>query len=202
MAGTRFKPLLSSSCFHEIVTAQKDSSIISNLRSAKGEDKTMSWTDERVSLLKQLWGEGKTAAEIAKVLGDGITRNAVIGKAHRLKLSSRLSPIQQNASKKPAKAEAAPPRVFKPTVKMPVFLGHEVKMADLDSRMCRWPNGDPQEENFSFCGCAAIAGLPYCDTHARMAYQVPARARTLQAEDFAADAGTPADFEIKTGTAA
>ena len=55
----------------------------------------MSWTDERVALLKKLWGEGKTAAEIAKELG-GVTRNAVIGKAHRLKLSNRVSPIQQN----------------------------------------------------------------------------------------------------------
>ena len=58
----------------------------------------MSWTDERVSLLKKLWGEGKTAAEIASTLG-GVTRNAVIGKAHRLKLSNRMSPIQTN--KKP-----------------------------------------------------------------------------------------------------
>ena len=91
----------------------------------------MSWTDERVSLLKQLWGEGKTAAEIAKVLGDGITRNAVIGKAHRLKLSSRLSPIQQNTVKKP-KAEAAAPRLVRPVVKMPEFKGKGVKMVDLD----------------------------------------------------------------------
>ena len=49
----------------------------------------MSWSDDRVALLKRLWGEGKTAAEIAKELGEGVTRNAVIGKAHRLKLSSR-----------------------------------------------------------------------------------------------------------------
>lgn len=55
----------------------------------------MSWTEDRVSLLTKLWGEGHTAAEIAKKLG-GVTRNAVIGKAHRLKLSNRVSPIQQN----------------------------------------------------------------------------------------------------------
>ena len=59
----------------------------------------MSWSDDRVEVLKKLWGEGKTAAEIAKELGEGVTRNAVIGKAHRLKLSSRVSPIQQNAKK-------------------------------------------------------------------------------------------------------
>jgi len=65
----------------------------------KGKVFKMSWTDERVTVLKQLWGEGKTAAEIAKELGEGVTRNAVIGKAHRLKLSSRMSPIQQNVKK-------------------------------------------------------------------------------------------------------
>ena len=64
----------------------------------------MSWTNDRVELLKKLWGEGKTAAEIAKTLGD-VTRNAVIGKAHRLKLSARVSPIQQN--KKPIKVAPA-----------------------------------------------------------------------------------------------
>ena len=56
----------------------------------------MSWTEDRVSLLRKLWGDGHTAAEIAKELGEGVTRNAVIGKAHRLKLSGRVSPIQQN----------------------------------------------------------------------------------------------------------
>ncbi len=158
----------------------------------------MSWTDERVTLLKQLWGEGKTAAEIAKVLGDGITRNAVIGKAHRLKLSSRLSPIQQNALPKKQKSSDAPKPVFiKPAVKLPEFKGKGVKMVDLKDRMCRWPNGDPQEESFSFCGCESVPGLPYCDTHARAAYQVPSRNRNMKAEDFELDAGTPADFEIK-----
>jgi len=157
----------------------------------------MSWTDERVNLLKQLWGEGKTAAEIAKVLGDGITRNAVIGKAHRLKLSSRLSPIQQNNTSKKVKVEPAAPRLPKSTVKLPEFKGKQLKMVDLKERMCRWPSGDPQDETFSFCGCEGVPGLPYCPEHARLAYQVAARTRTLQAEDFEAQAGAPADFDIK-----
>jgi len=156
----------------------------------------MSWTDERVTLLKQLWGEGKTAAEIAKVLGDGITRNAVIGKAHRLKLSSRVSPIQQNTVKKP-KAEAAALRIPRPAIKLPEFKGKGVKLVDLKEKMCRWPVGDPQDENFSFCGCDAVPGLPYCPEHARVAYQIQTRSRTLQAEDFDLEAGTPQDFDIK-----
>mgnify|MGYP001985147509 CR=1 FL=1 len=157
----------------------------------------MSWSDDRVAVLKRLWGEGKTAAEIAKELGEGVTRNAVIGKAHRLKLSSRMSPIQQNTKKVKSNdsAPAAPRRVMK---KVPIYLGKEVKMEDLRDKMCRWPNGDPQTDNFSFCGCSTMEGLPYCENHAAIAYQVTSRARTLNAKDFAADAGSPVDLEVKT----
>lgn len=154
----------------------------------------MSWTDDRVNLLKQLWGEGKTAAEIAKALGEGVTRNAVIGKAHRLKLSSRVSPIQQNTKKQ--KSEAPKPRrVVQP---IPEFKGKGVSLVDLKPGMCRWPVGDPKEENFNFCGCKSLPGLPYCEHHAKLAYQVSSRSRTLNADDFPEDAGTPQDFEIKT----
>lgn len=148
----------------------------------------MSWTDERVALLRKMWGEGKTAAEIAKELG-GVTRNAVIGKAHRLKLSNRLSPIQQNTKKvvpKPAANEErkpAPRRVandskeFDKTVK-------GVSMAELGGRSCRWPIGDPKDDDFRFCGHEIVAGLPYCPEHAKVAYQAATRSRVLKAEDF------------------
>ncbi len=119
----------------------------------------MSWTEERVSLLKKMWGEGRTAKEIAEALGDGVTRNAVIGKAHRLNLSSRVSPIQQN--KKPAK----------PIVqdnKKPKEGGLQLK--DLKDSMCRWPHGDPKEKGFHFCGDRRVPGLPYCLEHAKAAY--------------------------------
>jgi GcrA cell cycle regulator len=160
----------------------------------------MSWTDERIEKLTKMWEGGSTASQIAEVLG-GVSRNAVIGKAHRLKLSSRLSPIQQNTSKKP-KSEPQAPRLVKPSVRLPEFKGMELKLEELKERMCRWPNGDPREkEEFSFCGHETIAGLPYCDAHCRAAYQVPTRARTLDAKDFEADAGTPADFDIKAANA-
>jgi GcrA cell cycle regulator len=154
----------------------------------------MSWTDDRVSLLRRLWGEGRTAAEIAKELG-GVTRNAVIGKAHRLKLSNRVSPIQQN--KKPASKpvherkissdqssasvvvsvmKSAPVRL-KPEIKT----GHLLSLMDLKPRQCRWPVGDPHEEAFGFCGCESISGLPYCSDHAKVAYQAATRNRILQA---------------------
>ncbi len=156
----------------------------------------MSWTDERVVLLKKLWGEGKTAAEIAKALG-GVTRNAVIGKAHRLKLSNRISPIQQNERK-----EDRAPEVKK-TVKTKAIVMAKpantsfksLKMIELKERMCRWPSGDPKDEDFSFCGCTSVPGLPYCEDHAKQAYQVASRSRTLKAEDFddAAASALPED---------
>ena len=158
----------------------------------------MSWSDDRVDIVKKLWGEGKTAAEIAKQLGDGVTRNAVIGKAHRLKLSSRVSPIQQNTKKKKVASDI--PRIVvkrAPQLRQPEFKGKEVSMAELTEKMCRWPSGDPQSEEFSFCGCTVVENIPYCSTHAQLAYQVTSRAKKLNPNDFAGDAGTPDDLEIK-----
>lgn len=155
----------------------------------------MSWTDDRVSLLKKLWGEGHTAAEIAKQLG-GVTRNAVIGKAHRLKLSGRVSPIQQN--KKPANKNVAQnKKADKPTVvttqksraPTPVIATETTAptkreklytLMELKPRMCRWPCGDPKEKDFGFCGDHAMAGLPYCAEHAKVAYQAATRNRIFK----------------------
>lgn len=165
----------------------------------------MSWTDERVSTLKKLWLDGLSASQIAKQLG-GVTRNAVIGKAHRLKLSNRLSPIQQN-NQKPVKVADAAKRDGKAVVSsgaanapippaavaaakaqrpqlVPVMLGKGIALADLTERMCRWPNGDPKEPGFSFCGCPSIVGVPYCPEHTKIAYQAATRNRLLRAEDF------------------
>ena len=145
----------------------------------------MSWTDERVALLKRLWGEGRTAAEIAKELG-GVTRNAVIGKAHRLKLSNRVSPIQQNSKKPVVKAVEEKPKaakLIKPPMREEIREGG-VTMAELTPRMCRWPMGDPKSPDFRFCGCQAEPGMPYCEEHAKIAYQTSSRARAFQAEDF------------------
>lgn len=145
----------------------------------------MSWTDERVALLKKMWNEGKTAAEIAKELG-GVTRNAVIGKAHRLKLSNRLSPIQQNNKKpvvKVVEEKPLPRKVANDTAISDLEIVG-VQLSELKEKMCRWPIGDPKEPDFRFCGCQAIAGLPYCGEHAKVAYQAATRNRILQAEDF------------------
>jgi GcrA cell cycle regulator len=110
----------------------------------------MSWTDERIEQLRSLWSKGVSASEIAEILGD-VTRNAVIGKAHRLGLSGRPSPIK----KKPTKGAT---------------------ILSLTERMCKWPHGDPKHADFHFCGKSALQGLPYCAEHAALAYQ-PAKKR-------------------------
>ncbi|MCB9982725.1 MAG: gcrA cell cycle regulator family protein [Rhodospirillales bacterium] len=158
----------------------------------------MSWTDERVELLTKLWGEGKTAAEIAKELG-GVTRNAVIGKAHRLKLSNRVSPIQQNkklvAVKTTPSAPSLPERKIQKAAAQDNRQG--VPLVDLKANQCRWPLGDPREESFGFCGCKNIAGLPYCSEHAKVAYQAATRNRILKAEEEAARADDVSQEDIE-----
>ena len=159
----------------------------------------MSWTDERVTLLRKMWGEGKTAAEIAGTLG-GVTRNAVIGKAHRLKLSNRISPIQQNV--KPARPAAPEPRIVarapaRPVEARPPFAIKAVKMIDLKERMCRWPHGDPRDDDFVFCGHERVSMLPYCREHTKLAYQAARPARPLHAPDE-----RQAEIEVKESAGA
>ena len=173
----------------------------------------MSWTDERIALLKKMWKEGKSAAEIAKTLGKGVTRNAVIGKAHRMGLSGRPSPIKKPVPVKKEGAAAAAPRketkeVAKKAAPAPsgktnpgfvkeaeelkkiekevVPLGGGVSLLELNERMCKWPIGDPREADFTFCGRGIRVGTPYCHDHAAMAYQTSSRSRGAAAAAAAA----------------
>src|SRR5471030_2349535 len=141
------------------------------------------WTDERVSTLKKLWLEGLSASQIAKQLG-GVTRNAVIGKVHRLGLSGRAAPSQ------PQRPAFKPQRVARPAIPtpqavrrvamaptLPVEPIHRIEepgsatVLTLGAHMCKWPIGDPSTDNFSFCGRRTGEDGPYCIEHARVAYQ-------------------------------
>ena len=174
----------------------------------------MAWTDERVALLKKMWGDGKTAAEIAKELGEGVTRNAVIGKAHRLKLSGRASPIQSAKktvkaaseqtnvkTKSSVKATAPAPKKPNPATSKPKAVspaaqqskkeleaiknkGKRLPLSELTERMCRWPMGDPEDEDFGYCGCKSEVGMSYCEEHMQLAYQTTTRARNFRIDDF------------------
>ena len=123
----------------------------------------MAWTDDRIAKLKKMWEKGLTASQIAGELGD-VTRNAVIGKAHRLGLSGRPSPVK-NTKKKKAKPKPAPKKTKKEEKNKLVTL------LMLTDRMCKWPIGHPGEENFHFCGIKPVSSQPYCAEHAAIAYQ-------------------------------
>lgn len=155
----------------------------------------MGWTDERVTTLKKLWLDGLSASQIAKQLG-GVTRNAVIGKVHRLGLSGRAAPSQpaRPAFKAPrparpvAAAPAAPRRMVAEPVSAPVATAplptpiHRIEepgsatVLTLGAHMCKWPIGDPSLDNFTFCGRRSEENGPYCHEHATVAYQ-PAQAK-------------------------
>jgi GcrA cell cycle regulator len=107
----------------------------------------MVWTQERVEQLGRLWREGLSTAEIGRRLG--ITKNAVVGKAHRLALAPRPSPV---------KIVVRRPVTFEPS-----------------GPSCSWPIGHPGEKSFHFCGARPAAGKPYCAEHAALAYIRPKR---------------------------
>jgi GcrA cell cycle regulator len=126
----------------------------------------MAWTDERVEILKKLWSEGLSASQIAGRLG-GITRNAVIGKVHRLGLSGRATTSRSSGSR-----PRAEPFVSQ-FEELDIPLAERKTLQDLTECSCRWPIGDPQTPEFHFCNRNKVQGLPYCEFHARRAFQPP-----------------------------
>jgi GcrA cell cycle regulator len=170
----------------------------------------LSWTDERVALLRRLWEDGQSASKIAAQLG-GVTRNAVIGKVHRLGLAGRVkSGEEAPAVAKPVEVEkpvvavaapepvpvvahrpapdfppAAPPAPVAKAEPVAIAVSQRVTIMDLRESMCRWPLGDPTTPEFRFCGARSITGLPYCTHHAEIAYQPAAeRKRDRRAAGF------------------
>lgn len=135
----------------------------------------MGWTDERVEQLKTLWAEGLSASQIARVLG-GVTRNAVIGKVHRLGLAGRAGPARaerprSSLSHKSVVRMAAPEPEIIEEDPVPLEDGNFATVLTINDRMCRWPIGDPSENQFHFCGRKPKSASPYCEAHARKAYQ-------------------------------
>jgi GcrA cell cycle regulator len=163
----------------------------------------MNWTDERVELLRKLWSEGLSASQIAAQLGS-VTRNAVIGKVHRLKLSGRgrttaATPRQKKTTSSAAggksvsraatvtrsittsigatalqtQFDAEPVARYhsRPIENVVVPISRRLQLVQLSERTCKWPNGDPLTEDFSFCGNDAAETGPYCGYHSRIAFQ-------------------------------
>ncbi|WVT73674.1 GcrA family cell cycle regulator [Sinorhizobium chiapasense] len=173
----------------------------------------MNWTDERVEKLKKLWSEGLSASQIAAQLG-GVSRNAVIGKVHRLSLPGRAKAGGGTTAaarpKRPTSAPRAPnyaSRVSTRTVARPsgatvlkeeievdlvaeqdfsistdvvVPMSRRLELTQLTERTCKWPIGDPLKEEFHFCGNDSPESSPYCNFHARLAYQPSAERRRMR----------------------
>ena len=139
----------------------------------------MSWTEEKVAKLKELWGKGNTASQIAEIIG-GLSRNAVIGKAHRLNLSAKIktrtatsnqnfdSTMEEHKNKTKKNRRAR----FKSLIIEKDFEPENPKqLEELDENLCKWPIGHPDEKSFYFCGRASLKDFSYCKLHLLYAYQ-------------------------------
>ena len=139
----------------------------------------MGWDVEKVNKLKELWGKGNTASQIAEIIG-GISRNAVIGKAHRLNLSAKIKTRTATSNKdfessmedKNIKSKRGRKSKFKSLIIDKDFEPENPKqLEELDENSCKWPIGHPDESNFYFCGRNSLKDFSYCKLHLLYAYQ-------------------------------
>ena len=139
----------------------------------------MSWTEEKVNKLKELWGKGNTASQIAEIIG-GITRNAVIGKAHRLNLSAKIKTrsatsnnnFENSLDTKKVKTRQSRRSKFKSLIIEKDFEPENPKqLEELTDNDCKYPIGHPDEKGFYFCGRTALKDFSYCKLHLLYSYQ-------------------------------
>ena len=166
----------------------------------------MSWNDEKVEKLKQLWGKGSTASQIAEVIG-GISRNAVIGKAHRLNLSSKIKTRNASSSQNfdnsseenSSKQKRGRKSKFQSLIIEKDFEPENPKkLEELDDSSCKWPIGHPEEQSFYFCGRSSLKDFSYCKLHLLYAYQPKGRKEEPVVDK---DEEVPQYIDKKTNTA-
>ena len=152
----------------------------------------MSWNEEKISKLKELWGKGSTASQIAEIIG-GISRNAVIGKAHRLQLSSKIKTRSAPSNRKYqnnevdeniSKQKRGRKNKFKSLIIEKDFEPENPKkLEELTEDSCKWPIGHPEEESFYFCGRSSLKDFSYCKLHLLYAYQPKGRKEEVNDKD-------------------
>ncbi|MDA9852828.1 hypothetical protein N9C36_01605 [Candidatus Pelagibacter sp.] len=166
----------------------------------------MSWNEEKVEKLKELWGKGSTASQIAEIIG-GISRNAVIGKAHRLNLSSKIKTrnasssqnFDNNLEENSSKQRRGRKSKFQSLIIEKDFEPENPKkLEELDESSCKWPVGHPEEESFYFCGRSSLKDFSYCKLHLLYAYQPKGRKEEPVADK---DEETPQYIDKKINTA-
>ena len=141
------------------------------------------WTEDKVKILKELWGKGKTASQIAEIIG-GISRNAVIGKAHRLNLSAKLKnksfkenilirnlDTNNTKSKSLGKRKLSRSRFKSLLIEKDFEPESPKQLEELDENTCKWPIGHPNESSFYFCGRKSLKDFSYCKLHLLYAFQ-------------------------------
>ena len=151
----------------------------------------MSWNDEKVAKLRELWGKGNTASQIAEIIG-GITRNAVIGKAHRLNLSAKIK-TRSTALNQNSKSSNIEPKInsikgrrskFKSLLIEKDFEPENPKqLEELNEDLCKWPIGHPDEKSFYFCGRTSLKDFSYCKLHLLYAYQPKGKKEDINEKD-------------------
>ena len=166
----------------------------------------MSWNEEKVEKLKELWGKGSTASQIAEIIG-GISRNAVIGKAHRLNLSSKIktrnasssqnfdNSSEENSSKQKRRRKSKFQSLI---IEKDFEPENPKKLEELDESSCKWPIGHPEEQSFYFCGRSSLKDFSYCKLHLLYAYQPKGRKEEPVADK---DEETPQYIDKKINTA-
>ena len=164
----------------------------------------MSWTPEREEKLKELWKKGHTASKIAELIGN-TTRNAIIGKAHRLNLQARAASKKSSpkANTENNRSEVKPQKLGRKARFRALLLDKSFeienpkKLEELTDDTCRWPIGHPFEEKFYFCGRKSMEKFPYCKLHVLYAFQP----KNAKEEDQISEEDIPQFIEKKIKSA-